>query len=291
MVRRTSTCAWRLRRPRALWPWVARRRLSCATTRCTAARSCSGPLGSARSSSFSGRDGGSRLARSMASRSSSRRRWASKRRRASRGSSSASPRATACGSRCALAAAQLQGAADALHVDADDARALALAPEGRDGQAGEVAQRGVVALAYGLGDALAQLREVDLRATGVELGVLLGDVVLERLGLGRTKEEALEDEVEDAAVLGGLGQRRRQRFLDLAALRPADLAQRRERVEQLRGPDGHALGAQLLGQLEQPRGQPGRRRVSPCLRSGWHPPGRRAARPPARRRCRGRCGA
>ena len=79
--------------------------------------------------------------------------------------------------------------------------------------------------------------------------------------------------------------------LTSGALRPADLAQRRERVEQLRGPDGHALGAQLLGQLEQPRGQPGRRRVSPCLRSGWHPPGRRAARPPARRRCRGRCGA
>ena len=78
-MRRTSTCAWRLR-PRVSWPWVARRRLSCITTRCTAARSCSGPDGSARSSSLSGRDGGSACVRSICARSSSRRRCSSKRR-------------------------------------------------------------------------------------------------------------------------------------------------------------------------------------------------------------------
>src|SRR4051794_3234164 len=83
MVRRTSTWAWRWR-PLSSWPWVASRRLSWATTRWTAARSCSGPLGSARSSSLSGREGGRVLVRSMRSRSSSRRRCASKRRSASR---------------------------------------------------------------------------------------------------------------------------------------------------------------------------------------------------------------
>ena len=64
IVVRTSTWAWRLR-PRSSWPWVFSRRLSCATTRCTAARSCSGPLGSARSSSLSGRAGGSASVRSI----------------------------------------------------------------------------------------------------------------------------------------------------------------------------------------------------------------------------------
>src|SRR3954470_13792263 len=314
MVRRTSTCWWR-RRPRALWPWVARRRLSWATTRWTAARSCSGPLGSARSSSLRGRDGGRRLARSMASRSSSRRKWASKRRRASRGRSIASPRETLRGHRgpgaapapsghlarvpardaarlagAAVGAAQLERAPNSLDVDADDAGALALAAEGGDGEAGKVVQRGVVAVADGLGDALAQLGEVELRAARVQRRVLLRDIALHRLGLGRAEEEPLEDEVEDAAILGRLGQRGRQRLLDLEPLPPADFAQRVERVEQLRGADGDSLGPQLLGQLEQARRQAGRLALSGCW-SRWHQPGRRAGRPRARRRCRGRCGA
>src|SRR3954469_7246429 len=87
IVRRTSTWARRLR-PLSSWPCVASRRLSWATTRWTAARSWSGPLGSARSRSDSGRDGGSCRVRSMRSRSSSRRRCCSKRRMASRGSPS-----------------------------------------------------------------------------------------------------------------------------------------------------------------------------------------------------------
>src|SRR4051812_45586513 len=85
MVRRTST--WRcFFAPRVSLPCVARRRRSWATTRCTAARSCNGPLGSARSSSFSGRAGGSCSVRSICARSSSRRSSASKRRISSRGS-------------------------------------------------------------------------------------------------------------------------------------------------------------------------------------------------------------
>jgi hypothetical protein len=91
-VRRTSTWA-RRRRPLTSWPWVASRRLSWATTRWTAARSCSGPLGSARSSSLSGRAGGSCWVRSIWPRSSSRRRNCSKARIWSRvsGGSGGSP--------------------------------------------------------------------------------------------------------------------------------------------------------------------------------------------------------
>src|SRR3954452_14437876 len=89
MVRLTSTTSVR-RRPRCSCPCVARRRLSCATTRCTAARSCSGPLGSARSTSRSGRDGGSDWVRSISARSSSRRRWRSNARRRSCGTVSGS---------------------------------------------------------------------------------------------------------------------------------------------------------------------------------------------------------
>src|SRR3954468_5095345 len=85
IVARKSTCAWRLR-PRVSWPWVFRRRLSCATTRCTAARSCSGPLGRARSRSLSGRAGGSASVRSICARSSSARSGCSHRRPGSRGS-------------------------------------------------------------------------------------------------------------------------------------------------------------------------------------------------------------
>ena len=135
-MRRTSTCAWRAW-PRCSWPCVFRRRLSCATTRWTAARSCSGPLGSARSSSLSGRDGGSFSVRSIWPRSSSRRSSASKRRSASRGSPSR--RGSSSGSSRRRLDAQAQRPADALHVDADHARALALAPERRDRQPREVA--------------------------------------------------------------------------------------------------------------------------------------------------------
>src|SRR3954471_16575812 len=89
IVRRTSTTSVR-RRPRCSCPCVASRRLSCATTRCTAARSCSGPLGSARSNSRSGRDGGSDCVRSISARSSSRRRCRSNARRRSCGTLSGS---------------------------------------------------------------------------------------------------------------------------------------------------------------------------------------------------------
>ena len=57
--------------------------------------------------------------------------------------------------------AQAERAADALHVDAEHAGALAAAAEGGDRQAGEVAQRGLVAVADRLEDLLAQRVVVD----------------------------------------------------------------------------------------------------------------------------------
>ena len=84
MVRRKSTWAWRLW-PLSSWPWVASLLFSCATTRWTAARSWIGPLGSARSSSFSGRLGGRLAVRSIRFLSSSRLRCCSNFRSWSRG--------------------------------------------------------------------------------------------------------------------------------------------------------------------------------------------------------------
>ena len=75
----------------------------------------------------------------------------------------------------------------------------------------------------------------------------------DRLRLGGAEEEALEDEVEDAPVLGGLGQRRGQRLAELGRLGPADLAQRGEPVQQLARPQRHALAPQVLPEREQLR--------------------------------------
>ena len=115
------------------------------TTRWTAARSCSGPDGSARSSSFSGREGGSACVRSICIRSSSRRRWLLEaadlvaRQRLRRRLALVLP------DRAAGLGAQPERAADPLHVDAEHPGALPAAPEGGDRQPREVAHRGVVA--------------------------------------------------------------------------------------------------------------------------------------------------
>ena len=115
--------------------------------------------------------------------------------------------------------AQAQRAADALHVDAEHARALAPAERG-DGQPGEVAQLGVRAVPQRGGDLLAQGIEVELQVRAGSLsGRALGDVLARGLGLGGAEEEALEHELEHAAVLRGLGERRRHRLLEVGSAR------------------------------------------------------------------------
>ena len=65
---------------------------------------------------------------------------------------------------------------------------------------------------------------------------LLAHVALQRLLLGGAEEEAVEDQLEHATVLLRLGQGGGQRLPYGLALRPGDLGQRVERVEQLGGP-------------------------------------------------------
>ena len=80
------------------------------------------------------------------------------------------------------------------------------------------------------------------------------DPALERLGLGGAEEVAVEEQLEDPPVLLGLGDRRRERLPEVALVGPAHLVERRERVEDLRGPDRNALGAEVLAEGEQIRG-------------------------------------
>ena len=126
--------------------------------------------------------------------------------------------------------AQAERAADALDVDADDARARAGAPEGRDRQPREVAHRALRAVAQRGGDLAAQLLEVHLAALAAldAAGRALLDALDDRRQLGRAEEEALEDELEDAPVLLGLGERRRERLAEVDGVGPGDLLEHRD---------------------------------------------------------------
>ena len=154
-----------------------------------------------------------------------------------------------------LLALQAERAADPLHVHADHAGALALAPEGRDREAGEVAHLAVRAGADRVADALAQRLEVELLAA---LEALLGQALLDRLALDGAEEEAVEQHVEHVAVLLRLRERRRERLAEVLPRAPAHRVERLEGVEQLGGPHGHALVPELVRELEQPRRHPGR---------------------------------
>ena len=195
--------------------------------------------------------------RSICPRSSSRRSSASKRR--------------SCVARQALAprvlgrqlglglGAQAERAADALDVDADHARALLAAPEGGDRHPREVGHRRLRAIPQRRGDAGAQrfevfggeLVEVDRARRGLRR-IALAHVLAQRRELDRAEEEAVEHQLEYAPVLLALGQGRGERLAEVLLLGPAHLAQHRERVEQLRGPDRDAFAAQLLAELEDP---------------------------------------
>jgi len=103
-------------------------------------------------------------------------------------------------------------AADPLDVDAEHPRPLASA-EGGDRQSREVTQCRFGAVSQRGRDLLAERVEVELVLA--ELGLALGDALARGFGLGGAEEEALEDELVHAPVLGGLGQRRRERLLEI----------------------------------------------------------------------------
>jgi hypothetical protein len=58
---------------------------------------------------------------------------------------------------------------------------------------------------------------------GFAAGVGLRDVLADGLGLGGAEEEAVEHQLEHAPVIAGLGQRSRQRLLEVPLLGPGDV--------------------------------------------------------------------
>ncbi|HTN23239.1 MAG TPA: hypothetical protein VL120_04595 [Solirubrobacteraceae bacterium] len=86
---------------------------------------------------------------------------------------------------------------------------------------------------------------------------MLAHALAQRRGLGRAEEEAVEDELEDAPVVLGLRERRRQRLAEVLRLGPGDLLEDREGVQQLGRAAADALGAQLLAELDEPGGEAG----------------------------------
>jgi hypothetical protein len=149
----------------------------------------------------------------------------------------------------AAAGLQPEGTPDALHVDADHARALAPPAEGGHREPGEVAHLAVVALDDRPADRLAQLVQVDAVARALEALVL--DPAVERLGLGRPEEVAVEEQLEDPPVLLRLGDRRGEGLAEVALVRPAHLVEGGEGVEDLGGADGDTLGAEVLEEGEE----------------------------------------
>ena len=234
------------------WPCVASRRLSWATTRCTAARSWIGPLGSARSSSLSGRLGGSARVRSISARSSSRRSCCSKpaagrgeRRRGARVVLGQVRAAARCAGRARGGCAGRRRRAR---------RSPRRGAEGGDRQPREVAHRAPpapsrIAAAICWRSASRSM----LGRPPVDGPRRLGDALRGRLGLGGAEEEAIEHELEHAAVVGRLGERRGERLLEVRVRGPLTSSSARERVEQLGGADRDALAAQLLGEADQLR--------------------------------------
>ena len=154
---------------------------------------------------------------------------------------------------------QPERAPDPLHVDTDDARPLALATEGGDREPSEVAHLGVRAFGDRPADDLSKLVEVE-PVTALEAALSLADPALEGLTLRCSEEEAVEDQLEDAAIVRRLRERRRQRLAEVGPILPGDGRERCEAVEHLRGADRHPFLAQLLTEGEDLRGQPFRER-------------------------------
>src|SRR5262249_1146028 len=143
----------------------------------------------------------------------------------------------------------------------------------------------VVALDDRLANLLAQLVEVEALAA-VVAPPLLADPAGDRLGLRGAEEPALEQQLEEAAVLLGLGDGRAGGLAEVVMRGPGNVLERREGVEDLRRADRDPLAAQLLAEAEQLRGQARRAGV----RAGAVR--RRQVSPrPALRRGRCRCGA
>ena len=215
--------AWRLR-PRSSWPWVFSRRLSCATTRCTAARSCSGPRGQ-RAVELVERPGGRQrlgaldLARARARGAAAPRSRGSPRAAGPRARGSSGGR-SGWGSARRPSARRMRWTSTPITPEPSPWR-----PNAAIARRARSRMRALVAVAQRRGDLLAQRRRGSSSAPALVAclaGAVLADALAHGRQLGGTEEEAVEDEVEDAAVLGRLGQRRGERLAEVLALGPRD---------------------------------------------------------------------
>ena len=244
MVRRTSTVG-ALRRPRCSWPSVARRRFSCATARCTAARSWAGLVGSVRSSSASGRAGGRRRGALDGARSSSRRRWRSNRSMPSRSIGGRSP--------------ALLRRARARSPNARRIRCTSTPttpePSPRRPKAA-IASLARSRISPSLPSAIAwrtAWRSASRSISPSSAPSLLADAALERLGLGGAEEEAVEEQSSKTRRSSWDLADRREGLAEVVLAGPRHRLERGERIEHLGGPDRGALVAST-SQKETSRG-------------------------------------
>ena len=191
-----------------------------------------------------------RSVRSISARSSSRRRWRSNWRRLSR-SRVGRPRR-----RRRAPGLQAQRAPDPLDVDADDARALAAAPEGGDREPGEVAHLALAAVGDRLAHRVAKPVEVEParrpRSAASPIPWRSASSSAARKNQrSKIRSKTRRSSCDFASVAA-------ERLAEVGGLGPGHLAERLERVEDLRGPDRDALGAQLLAEGDEPRGEAGR---------------------------------
>ena len=251
------------------------------TTRCTAARSCSGPDGSARSSSLSGRAGGSCCVRSICPRSSSRRSCCSKRRIWSRVSGSEP-------SSRGPSRAQVERPADPLDVDAEHARALAAArrtrrsraARGRASRDSSPSRMAWIACSRRLSRSICSPPVIPSPSAPSDSRTsrcTACSSTARKKKRSKTRSNTRRSSGDLASVAASASR-------NGPRSRPRDLLERREGVEQLGRPDRQPLGAQRLAEVDDPR----REASSPLTTTAR--PGR-AARRRARPRRRGRSGA
>ena len=207
-------------------------------------------MGSARSSSFSGRLGGSDAVRSIRLRSSSRRRCCSNRRSWSRGHAVAAR--VVLGEVGLRLGPQAQRAADPLHVDAEHAGALAAAERG-DREPGEVPQRGVRAVPQRRRDLLAERVEVDLAVLAAVALAGASSVMPRRAASASAarKKKRSNTRSNTRRSSGDLASVAASASLKSACSVHGTCCERVERVEDLGGADRDALLAQVLGERQQ----------------------------------------
>jgi hypothetical protein len=112
--------------------------------------------------------------------------------------------------------AQAERPADALYVHADHTRALLAPGERGDRHAREIAHRSLRAVAQSGGDLRAQLLEVLLGELAQRRALALANALMDSGYLRGAEEEAVEHQLEHAAVLLALGERRRERLAEVA---------------------------------------------------------------------------